>query len=147
MNIPFGSKPSQFADTEPMNLSLASDEQYAATPAAPAPQPAAPVPDAPGLSLAPIEAGEYELMAETRKDNRVCPLPSRWLEFYRVLQDAAQGAALPAAPLTGSAWASTPTAAKRACFREQVEWAVAHGSVTPAYDYLRALPPSDWFID
>ena len=144
---PFGSKPSQFADTEPMaHLSLASDEQYAPAPAAPTAQVAAPIPDALGLSLAPIEAGEYELMAETRKDNRVCPLPTRWLEFYRILQDAAQGDALPAPPLTGSAWASTPTAAKRACFREQIEWAVAHGSVTPAYDYLRALPPSDWSI-
>ncbi|RZI63670.1 MAG: hypothetical protein EOP80_21970, partial [Variovorax sp.] len=85
MNL-FSKKLSQFADTEP--LSLADDHLYAPT------EPAPLMPDLPraaaeplGLSLAPLEVGEYELMAEIRKDNRVCPLPTRWLEFYRVLQD------------------------------------------------------------
>ncbi|MGV3572164.1 MAG: hypothetical protein ACO1PB_16320 [Ramlibacter sp.] len=149
---PFAKKPSAFADTEPMqNLSLATDDQYAATEPAPlaADKPAAkPVPEPLGLSLAPIEAGEYELMAELRKDNRVCPLPSRWLEFYRVLEENnRRKAAMPSTPLTGSAWSSTPTSAKRMCMREQADWAVANGCVTPAYEFLKALPPSDWFTE
>ncbi|RYY94231.1 MAG: hypothetical protein EOO24_25165, partial [Comamonadaceae bacterium] len=87
MNI-FSKKSVPFPDTEPMSLTLASDDQYA--PTVPAPllpePPKARVSEPMGLSLAPIEAGPYELMAETRKDGRVCPLPTRWLEFYRVLQ-------------------------------------------------------------
>ncbi|QJW84038.1 hypothetical protein HK414_09225 [Ramlibacter terrae] len=149
---PFAKKPAAFADTEPLpNLSLATDDQYAATEPAPlaAEKPTAkPAPEPLGLSLAPIEAGEYELMAEIRKDNRVCPQPTRWLEFYRVLQENnAKGSAMPSTPLTGSARAITPTSAKRMCMREQAEWAVANNCVTPAYNFLKALPPSDWFIE
>lgn len=149
---PFAKKPPAFADTEPMpHLSLASDDAYAPTkPALLAPEPprARPVPEPLGLSLAPIEAGEYELMAEIRKDNRVCPQPTRWLEFYRVLQENnAGGTPMPSTPLTGSAWAITPAAAKRMCMREQAEWAVANNCVTPAYEFLKALPPSDWFVE
>ena len=146
---PFAKKPAPFADTEPLaHLSLASDDQYA--PTEPAPLMAEPrrVAEPLGLSLAPIEAGEYELIAETRKDNRVCPRPTRWLEFYRVLQENnGRGAAMPSTPLTGSAWAATPSSAKRMCFREQVEWAVAQGRITPAYNFLKALPASDWFTE
>lgn len=146
MNKPlFGAKKeSQFADTEPMNMSLASDDQYANTEPAPLARAAAPaIPDM-GLSLAPVAAGDYELMAETRKEGRVCPQPTRWLEFYRVLQDNAKGVALPQPPLTGSAWASTPASAKRTAFMEQVEWAVKNGCITPAYEFLASLPKTDW---
>jgi hypothetical protein len=145
---PFAKKPSAFADTEPMaNLGLANEDQYAATEPAPLAPEARRIAEPPGLSLAPIEAGEYELMAETRKDNRVCPQPTRWLEFYRVLQENSSGSAMPSTPLTGSAWAATPGSAKRMCFREQVEWAVAQGCVTPAYQFLKGLPPSDWYME
>ena len=147
MNKPlFGAKKeSQFADTEPMNMGLATDEQYASTePQALARAPAPAIPDLPGLSLAPVAAGDYELMAETRKEGRVCPQPTRWLEFYRVLQDNAKGVALPAPPLTGSAWASTPAGAKRMTFMEQIDWAVKNDCITPAYEFLQALPKSDW---
>lgn len=146
---PFSKKPSAFADTEPMpNLSLDGDDAYAATEPAPLAAEPKPAADLLGLSLAPQEAGEYELMAESRKEGRVCPQPTRWLEFYRVLQENnPKGAALPSTPLTGSAWAATPSSAKRMCFREQLEWAVAQGQVTPAYDFLKALPPSDWLVE
>jgi len=149
MNKPLfgGKKESQFADTEPMPnmpMGLATDDQYANTVPQPLERPAAPaIPDL-GLSLAPVAAGEYELMALTRKDGRVCPTPTRWLEFYRVLQDNARGAALPPPPLTGSAWASTPASAKRQCFVTQVEWAVKHDCITPAYEFLDALAKTDW---
>lgn len=128
------SRPDAFPDTEPMALE----------PQAPAPK-RDPFADLGGLSLAPAEVTLYEAMAELHKDNRVCPLPTRWLEFYRVLQDAAAGKKLPSPPFSGSAWASTPVAAKRACFREQMEWAEANACLQPAYEFIKALPDSDWF--
>jgi hypothetical protein len=154
MNKPlFGKKPSQFADTEPAStspFSLSTDADFDAptepmplTPAKAAKPSFADIPEL-SLSLAPQEAGEYELMAEIRKENRVCPQPTRWLEFYRVLQDAAGNKPLPAPPLTGSAWAATPPSAKRMCFREQAEWAVKHGCVVQAYNFLEKLPKNDW---
>ena len=152
MNKPLfgGKKESHFADTEPastMPMELATDDQYAATvpsPLSATPAAAPKIPDL-GLSLAPVQAGESELMLEGRRDGRVCPMPTRWLEFYRVLQDNAQGAALPAPPLSGSAWAGTPPSAKRQCFVEQLEWTVKNDCVAPAFHFLEALPKNDWY--
>jgi hypothetical protein len=142
----WGRKPSQFADTEPastMPMTLPPGGDFDA-PTEPMPLSARPVPPRRELSLEPLEAGEYELMAELRKDNRVCPQPTRWLEFYRILQDAESRQPLPAPPLTGSAWAATPPSAKRMCFREQAEWAVQNGCVAEACAFLANLPKSDW---
>lgn len=128
-----------FPDTEPLTQPMAGSETWDA-PTEPMPLRA----DPPVLSLAPKELTLYEVLAAMRKDNRVCPQPTRWLEFYRLLETRVPGAALPAAPLTGSAWAATPPLAKRMCFREQVEWADAHGLLQEAYEFLDALPESDW---
>ena len=86
----------------------------------------------------------HELMAVVRKNNRVCPQPNRWIEFYALLEAFADGATLPSPPLTGAAWASTPALSKRMCFREQVEWAVTQDCVTAATTFLKGLPESDW---
>ena len=146
-------KPQSFPDTEPLSQPMhhAGDTFDAET----VPQPLEPLADAPSgkklslddlgsLALAPVEVTLYEALAEIRKDNRVCPQPTRWLEFYRVLQERGDGAAMPAEPLTGSAWAATPPLAKRMCFREQVEWADAHGCLAPAFEFLKSLPDTDW---
>ena len=138
-----------FPDTEPLSMVPPGEEaSYSDTQPAPlaGAKAAAPViPDSLGLELAPVGAGEYELMAEVRKDGRICPQPTRWLEFYRVLQDGAKGAALPPPPLTGSAWASNSPTSKRNCFAAQVEWAVKNDCMVPAYEFLSALPKSDWY--
>jgi hypothetical protein len=67
------------------------------------------------------------------------------MEFYRLLQEFADGAALPSPPLTGVAWSQTPALAKRMCFREQVEWAVTHDCVTAATTFLKSLADTDWY--
>ena len=128
--VPSGEE-AAFGDTEPMPL--------ASTPAAPL------VPDTLGLELAPAGGSEQDLMAEARKDGRVCPQPTRWLEFYRVLQDHARGAALPTPPLTGSAWAGNSPASKRIAFHAQIAWARDNGCVAPAYAFLSGLGKSDWY--
>jgi hypothetical protein len=150
MNNPKSGQGRDFPDTEPLSM-VPPGEEVGYAPTEPAPlvdvrPPAAPKAAAgPSLELAPVGAGEYELMAEIRKEGRICPLPTRWLEFYRVLQDAAHGAALPAPPMSGSAWAANTPAAKRSCFAAQVAWAVEHGCVPQAYEFLSALPKSDWY--
>lgn len=164
-----GSKP-QFPDTEPLSQPMqhAGDTFYDDT----VPQPLHPLVEDPppaqlkttvlpkpkpkqtpkatptdrfgSLSLAPVEVTLYEALAEIRKDNRISPQPTRWLEFYRLLEEQGDGSPLPPEPLTGSAWAATPSLAKRMCFREQVEWADAHGCLAPAVEFLKALPETDW---
>jgi hypothetical protein len=117
---------------------------YAETQPLPLPEPSQAPASLDNLSLAPLEMSLYETMALARKDNRVCPQPSRWLEFYRLLQDSAPGAARPPEPLVGSAWASTPPLAKRMCFEQQLEWADRNHALQPAYEFLRDLRESDW---
>jgi hypothetical protein len=153
MKLWSNSKPQPFPDTEPLSQPMqhSGDTSYDRT----VPQPLEALPEAPpprrlslddlgSLSLAPVEVTLYEALAEIRKDNRISPQPTRWLEFYRLLLQQGDGAALPPEPLTGSAWASTPSLAKRMCFREQVEWAGAHGCLAPAFEFLRSLPETDW---
>lgn len=143
----------QFPDTEPLSQPMQHAGDTFDEPTVPQPlEPLAHLPvagkksldDLGALSLAPVEVTLYEALAEIRKDNRISPQPTRWLEFYRLLQQEGDGSPLPAEPLTGSAWASTPPLAKRMCFREQVEWADAHGCLTRAFDFLKSLPDTDW---
>jgi hypothetical protein len=124
---------SAFANTEPQPL--------------PSARPAAAPLESLGLSLAPVEESLYEVLAEIRKNNRVCPLPTRWLEFHRLLEGMAGGAPLPPAPLVGSAWAATLPAAKRNCLREQVEWADARKGLNAAHEFLSGLSDADWYCD
>jgi len=142
-------KGKDFPDTEPFSMvSQGEEAAYGETqpmPLTPA-APAAPaIPDTLGLSLAPVGGNEHDLMQEVRKDGRVSPQPTRWLEFYRVLQDNARGAALPAPPLTGSAWASSSPTLKRNAFQAQVKWAMENGCNAAAYDFLSSLQKSDWY--
>lgn len=144
------SRGKDFPDTEPAStlpmVPPGEEAAYAETQPSPLVS-VRPAPDSFGeLELAPIEVSLYEVMALARKDNRVCPQPSRWSEFYRLLQDHAAGAALPAEPLIGSAWASTPPLAKRMCFHEQIEWAERQRCLQAAYDHLKALRESDWYV-
>lgn len=97
------------------------------------------------LELAPVGGSEDDLLREARKDGRVCPLPTRWLEFHRVLLNAAPQAPLAPQPVTGSAWAATPPSAKRDVFAEQIAWATQHRVVQQAFDFLSSLPREEWY--
>jgi hypothetical protein len=140
------SRPQDFPDTEPGSTlpMIPPGEESAYAETSPLPlasvRPAAPPP----LALAPLEVTLYDVMNEIRKDNRVCPQPTKWLAFYRLLEEIGGGAALPSPPLVGSAWAATPSLAKRMCFREQVEWAAANNCMNAAYQYLKGLKEADW---
>ena len=139
----WGKARESFADTEPASTlpMVLPGEEQAYAPTAPLPL----VRVAAAAEVAPRQGNTvHELMALIRKDNRVCPQPARWEEFYRLLQDLSEGAALPSPPLVGPAWKSTPYVAKRMCFCEQVEWAAANNCLIAAYTFLKVLPETDW---
>jgi len=147
MNKPPKGKSQDFPDTEPIIVPEASEPSFDSPTEPMGLMPsAAPrgLPDS--LELAPIEVTLYEVMGIARKDNRVCPQPSRWLEMYRILQDKAGLHALPSQPLVGSAWAATPPMAKRMAFHEQLEWADKNHCLTPVHEFLKTLRDSDWYI-
>jgi hypothetical protein len=142
MTKSLGTPGQDFPDTEP----LTHESEYAETQPQPLAAATPALPDGLSLELAPAEVTLYEVMRIARQDNRVCPQPTKWLELYRILQEHAKGAALPAEPLTGSGWASTPAMAKRQCFHEQLDWADKHHCLRPVHDWLQGLMPSEWHV-
>ncbi|MBK6006811.1 hypothetical protein JJB11_11980 [Ramlibacter ginsenosidimutans] len=132
-----------FPDTQPITVPM---EFEASLDAPTEPMGLMDMPAYGGLELAPIEVTLYEVTGLTRKDNRVCPQPSRWLEMYRILQDQPGRDGLPPDPVVGSAWASTPPLAKRMAFHEQLEWADRNHCLTPVHEYLKTLRDVDWYV-
>ena len=137
------SKNQDFPDTQPITVPV---EFEASLDAPTEPMGLMEMPAYGALELAPIEVTLYEVTGLTRKDNRVCPQPSRWLEMYRILQEQPGRGALPPDPVVGSAWASTPPLAKRMAFHEQLEWADRNHCLTPVHEYLKTLRDADWYV-
>ena len=147
MNKSLWGRTRDFPDTEPATVPIlppGEEAAYADTQPQPLANVRATAAAALAVSVAALEVTRFDLMEEARKDNRVCPQPEHWLGFYRLLEQLSAGAPLPPPPLLGSAWAATPVSAKRMCFREQVEWAVANRCVNAAHQYLKKLGEADW---
>jgi hypothetical protein len=85
-------------------------------------------------------------MLVARRNNRVCPRPVRWTEFFRMLppRKTLRGQQLPPAPVTGPAWDVTPALTKRLCFREQIEWAERAGMLEAVMAFMQTLREDDW---
>jgi hypothetical protein len=119
--------------------SLAEQQQRGFVETAPAgpdtPTAGAPRPAAGAVTL-------EEALAELRKNNRVCPMPSVWQKLYDALPNKA--ADLPSAPVTADEWKQTPALEKRSRFRLHIEWADTQGVLKQVYKALQALPENKW---
>jgi hypothetical protein len=145
MSKPSSQRNQDFPETQPITVPM----EFEASMDAPTQPMGLPPTSAPGLGaleLAPIEVTLYDVTGLTRKDDRVCPQPSRWLEMYRILQEQPGRGRLPAEPVVGSAWASTSPLAKRMAFNEQLEWADRNRCLTPIHEYLKTLRDADWYV-
>lgn len=129
----------RFADTAPASRSMHMPDDRGYAPTTPAPlqnlqaRPAAPVVR---------ELTVVEVMVEARKNNRVCPKPTRWVQLYEMLPDKQRSE--PPAPLVDAAWDATPSIPKRMCFREHIEWAASHGCLQQVYTFMKSLPEDEW---
>jgi len=85
----------------------------------------------------------HALMVLARRNNRVCPLPSQWLELYRLLGGERQPE-LQAPPLQPWLWPRLSGLQKRLRFREHVEWAERHGSLELMARFMGGLEEGDW---
>jgi hypothetical protein len=86
------------------------------------------------------------LLAFVKDEDRVCPRPMEWQDFWESLPDARRtdDGWQPAPPLVLSAWWSTTDHAKSDRLREHIEWAADHGAIEAADRFLRALPLEAW---
>jgi hypothetical protein len=85
-------------------------------------------------------------MLVARRNNRVCPRPDQWNEFFKLLppRKTLRGSQQPPVPVTGPAWNVTPPLTKRLCFREQIEWAESQGVLESVVAFMQAMSEEEW---
>lgn len=87
------------------------------------------------------------VLAEATKDGRVCPLPRKWNEFWKMLPGKRREGLgwEPPLPLILAAWHGTGLLAKITRFHDHIRWADQHGVLQSAYDYVLGLDEDDWY--
>ncbi|MDB5749616.1 MAG: hypothetical protein JWQ13_2121 [Ramlibacter sp.] len=92
------------------------------------------------------ELSVVEVMAEARRNNRVCPKPARWQQLYEMLPERRRTVVgwQPAQPPLEGAWDVTPSITKRVFFREHIEWAATHSCLQKVFAFMKSLPEDEW---
>ena len=93
-------------------------------------------------AAAPGELTLDDVLAEIRRNNRVCPKPSVWKKLYDYLPN--KTAQLVEVPATVQEWTMTPPLQKRARLRQHIEWAASQGVLKQVHKALVALPEEKW---
>lgn len=86
------------------------------------------------------------VLAEARKNGRVCPKPGKWNDLYKLLPDTKRKGVSwePSPPLILAAWWDTPDELKMSRLRTHIEWASKHGALDAVYTFLLTLNEDDW---
>lgn len=86
------------------------------------------------------------LLQYAGEKDRVCPVPLRWDELWKMLPDRRRERSdwEPPLPLILGAWWHTSNLDKIVRLRVHIEWANEHGVLEQVDSFLRGLPESDW---
>jgi hypothetical protein len=79
------------------------------------------------------------LLEEAGAHDRVCPTPSKWHDFYKLI-----GSPRDLQPLILSGWAFSTDREKRERFQEQIRYAASTGKLGRATAFVKALAESEW---
>lgn len=79
-----------------------------------------------------------EVMAEARRNNRVCPKEHEWQQLHAILGRDAP------APLAGVELKKTAPLLRRIRLRDQVEWAAQKGLLVDVMDFVQRLREDQW---
>ena len=87
-----------------------------------------------------------ELIKYTRANRRICPLPQKWNELWRMLPGKKQVEKgwHPPLPLILGAWWYTPALSKMLRLEEHIRYAAELGVFTQVDNYLRQLKEEEW---
>lgn len=89
-----------------------------------------------------------ELLGYVRANKRVCPMPGKWNELWKLLpnrKQKANGGWEPALPLILAAWDHSPALVKMMRLQEHIEYAAMQEVLADVDIFLRALSEKDWF--
>ena len=87
-----------------------------------------------------------QLREYVRQNQRVCPMPDRWNELWKMLPNRHRVGAewQPPMPLILGAWWHTPPLAKAGRLLEHLDYAAEQGVLTDVERFLRSLPENEW---
>jgi hypothetical protein len=87
-----------------------------------------------------------DLIAFAQSEQRVCPLPRYWADFWELLPDRRREGAgwIPPLPLILAGWSFSSDQEKARRLRDHILWAADHGALSEASEFLRSLPASAW---
>ena len=86
------------------------------------------------------------LLSYTNINNRICPIPHKWNELWKLLPNRTRVGSgwEPPLPLILAAWNFTEDYEKRARLVEHIKWAEKHGQIELASNFLRGLQEDEW---
>ena len=88
-----------------------------------------------------------DLIGDLEVRGRVCPVPMKWQELYRMLPGKIQnadGSWTPSLPLILAAWWDTSDQEKALRFTSHLEWANNNNTLGKVMEYLACLDEKDW---
>ena len=85
------------------------------------------------------------LISYCRENGRVCPVPMKWDELWRMLPDRSPQRVgwEPPLPMILAGW-DAPDLAKMQRLEQHLLWAERHGALKVVAEYLRGLTEQDW---
>ncbi len=87
-----------------------------------------------------------EVLAETRRNRRICPQPKKWSELYELLPyNIRRGYGWETMfPRIQNVWWETPALVKVVRLQEHIEWAAKQGYLDVVYTFLVNLKEEEW---
>jgi hypothetical protein len=83
------------------------------------------------------------LVRESFVNGRVCPIPKKWNEFYKIITSKTKATDLPP-PLILNAWTDSPNVMKELRLKEHMEYAYDNGAFEEAKLFLCNLDEAEW---
>jgi hypothetical protein len=89
------------------------------------------------------------LMAEAKKDGRVCPQPTVWNRLWELLPNRRRAGPgwEPPLPLILAAWWEASDSDKRNRFHLHLRWASEQGAIEPVANLISTMNPKDWYTE
>lgn len=80
-------------------------------------------------------------------NNRLCPIPYRWNDLYKMLKNTKRKPSSgwePSLPLILAAWYHTMLIEKQLRLKEHIQWVSDNNQTEEVGKYLRSLSENDW---
>ena len=88
-----------------------------------------------------------KLLSYCQEKDRVCPMPHKWNELYKLLPNSGGNGAdtNPPAPLILAGWNYSNNLEKMHRLKQHIEWADEYGVLEKITEFIYSLKEEEWF--